>query len=809
MSEPPSGATQPQGPAAGDPLVGAQIGPFTVLRRLGEGGMGTVYLARQEKPAREVALKLLRSAVVSERMLRRFELEAEMLGRLHHPGIAQIHQAGTFATPQGQQPYIAMEFVDGKPVDVYARLHALTMAQRLELAANICDAVQHAHQKGLVHRDLKPGNILVTADGQPKVLDFGVARAVESDVQLTAHTEAGDLVGTLAYMSPEQVGGEPDELDTRSDVYALGVVVYELLTGRLPFEIERKLVHEAVRMIREEEPRRLSTIDQVYRGAVETIVAKALAKEKNRRYQSASALAADLRRFLHDEPIAARPASAFYQLTKFARRHRLVFASLLSIAAALVLGAGIAIWQAVRASAAETRAEAQARLAEGREQAARTQQQRAEVQHRLAEQAAAFAQDIFGGLSPYVANGQDTKLLQVVLQQTQARIATELRDVPEVEAAIRITLGNAYTGLGLYGDADQQLQRVAAVLANLDKDHQQARDLLGARSKLDLRLGRYQDGVATLLERYQRNQRVLGDDDRATVDARASYADGLMRAGRYPDAEVEARGAFASAQRLFGEQSPSAVRAMSTLALVLGYRNQDAEGEQLMRKVYEIDKRDRGPDALATWETAANLAMLIDDQNRGAEAETMGREVLAQLSRLLGAEHPQTLNVQNNIGMTLVHQGKHAAAEAVFRAVADARTRVLGAEHADTLLAWANVGDALLAQGRLDEAEPLLRTVIEARRKAIGTDHPQTLHSILALAETLRARGVYAGGADAVGEVSAVYRRTRKPGERSLQIALYNWAAALQDAGEHARAEPVFREVLDLHGKAGGRDEPF
>src|SRR5262245_33999708 len=530
MSEPPSGATQPQGPAAGDPLVGAQIGPFTVLRRLGEGGMGTVYLARQEKPAREVALKLLRSAVVSERMLRRFELEAEMLGRLHHPGIAQIHQAGTFATPQGQQPYIAMEFVDGKPVDVYARLHALTMAQRLELAANICDAVQHAHQKGLVHRDLKPGNILVTADGQPKVLDFGVARAVESDVQLTAHTEAGDLVGTLAYMSPEQVGGEPDELDTRSDVYALGVVVYELLTGRLPFEIERKLVHEAMRMIREEEPRRLSTIDKVYRGDVETIVAKALAKEKNRRYQSASALAADLRRFLHDEPIAARPASAFYQLTKFARRHRLVFASLLSIAAALVLGAGIAIWQAVRASAAETRAEEQARLAEARAEEARTQQQRA-------EQAAAFAQDIFGGLSPYVASGQDTKLLRIVLQQTEVRIATELRDLPEVEAAIRITLGSAYTSLGLSADADQQLQRAGAVLANVDQDHREARHLLGARAKLNLRLGRYQDAVAMLLENYQRSERVLGDDDRATVDARQALADGLMRAGRYPDAE--------------------------------------------------------------------------------------------------------------------------------------------------------------------------------------------------------------------------------------------------------------------------------
>jgi len=800
VSQPPSSTSQP-GQAPGDPLVGTQIGPFTVLRRLGEGGMGSVYLARQEKPAREVALKLLRAAVVSERMLRRFELEAEMLGRLHHPGIAQIHQAGTFQAPTGQQPYIAMEYVDGKPVDVYARLHALTMAQRLELAANICDAVQHAHQKGLVHRDLKPGNILVTADGQPKVLDFGVARAVESDVQMTAHTEAGDLVGTLGYMSPEQVGGEPDELDTRSDVYALGVVVYELLTGRLPFEIERKLLHEAVRIIREQEPRRLSTIDKVYRGDVETIVAKALEKEKSRRYQSASALAADLRRFLNHEPIAARPASAFYQLTKFARRHRGVFAALLTIAATLVLGAGIAIWQAVRASAAEHRAEEQAQLAGRREQEAHVQQQRA-------EQAAAFAQDIFGGLDPYVANGQDTRLLQVVLQQTESRIVTELRELPEVEAAIRITLGNAYTNLGLYTEAGRQLDRAEAVLAAFDKDHQQARLLLGARARLGLRLGRYQDAVATLLERWQRNQRVLGDDDLATVEARTAYADGLMRAGRYADAETEGRAALAAAQKLAGEQSVAVVRAMSTLAVVLGYRDEGAEAEALMRKVLELEKRDRGPDSLKTWEAAANLAMLIDDQKR-SEAESMNRETLVQLSRLLGAEHPQTLNIQNNLGISLKNQRKYTEAEATFRAVADTRTRVLGANHPDTLLAQANIADTLFAQGRIDDAEPLVRSVLDARRRWIGVDHPQTLHSIMVLGEVLRARGDDAGAAQQMEEAAAVYRRTLKPDNRSLHIGLYNWAATLQDAGQEARAEVVFREVLDLHKKYSGKDEPF
>ena len=838
MSETPFSSTHDGSSAPSDPLVGVQIGPFKVLRRLGEGGMGAVYLARQEKPARDVALKLVRATVISERMLRRFELEAEMLGRLHHPGIAQIYQAGTFSTPHGQQPFIAMEYIDGKPVDAYARLHGLTMAQRLDLAADICDAVQHAHQKGLVHRDLKPANILVTVDGQPKVLDFGLARAVESDVQMTAHTEAGDLVGTLGYMSPEQVGGEPGDLDTRSDVYALGVIVYELLTGRLPFEIGRKMVHEVVRTIREEEPKRLSTIDKIYRGDVETIVAKALEKEKSRRYQSASARAADLRRFLRDEPIAARPASALYQLVKFARRHRAVFASLVVIAATLVLGAGVATWQAVRASAAEHRAEEQAQLAGRREQEARVEQKRAEqeavrasaaeqraeeqaqlagrreqearVLQKRAEQAAAFAQEIFGGLNPYVANGHDTRLLKLVLQQTEARIATELRDLPEIEASIRITLGNAYTNLGLYDEADQQLDRAEAALTSFDKDHQQARQLLGARARLALRLGRYQDGTALLLERWQRNQRVLGDDDIDTVEARLSYADGLMRAGRHADAETETREVLDKAKHRFGEQSPTTVRAMSTLAVVLGYLAKYAEAETLSRKVLEIEKRDRGVESLKTWEAAANLAMLVDDQDRGAEAEVMNRETLAQLSRLLGAEHPQTLNVHNNLGCSLQHQRKFAEAEAVFRAVADARTRVLGPEHAETLGALANIANTLFLQGRIDDAEPLLRSVIDRRRKLVGVEHPTTLHSIKTLAEVLRARGDDIGAAKQMEEVAAAYRRTLKPEERALHISLYNWAATLQDARDWARAEVVFREVLELHQKySGGKDEAF
>ncbi|MCH8315864.1 MAG: serine/threonine protein kinase, partial [Planctomycetes bacterium] len=241
---------------------GQLIGRYKVVRVLGEGGMGTVFLAEQDKPTRLVALKVIRPGVASANLLRRFEHESQVLGKLQHPGIAQIYEAGTADTGEGAQPYFVMEYVRGRSLLEYAQGSQLGTRQRLELLAKICDAVQHAHQKGIIHRDLKPGNILVTEEGQPKILDFGVARATDADIQATTiQTDVGQLVGTIPYMSPEQAGGDVTELDTRSDVYALGVLGYELLAGRLPYDLKDKMIHEAVRVIREDDPTPLSSID--------------------------------------------------------------------------------------------------------------------------------------------------------------------------------------------------------------------------------------------------------------------------------------------------------------------------------------------------------------------------------------------------------------------------------------------------------------------------------------------------------------------------------------------------------------------
>lgn len=331
-------------------LPGTRLGEYTIERMVGSGGMGVVYQARQERPRRQVALKLVNAAIASPSLLRRFELEAEVLGRLQHPGIAQIFEAGA-AVPQGvaevlPKPFIAMEFVDGPTLLEFARQRGLDARGKIELVIRVCQAVQHAHQRGVIHRDLKPANILVDGSGQPKILDFGVARAAGAGLHLTTmQTGIGQLIGTLAYMSPEQVLADPAEIDTRSDVYALGVILFELLTGKLPLDVAGQALPEAVRAIRQDDPQRLSTIDRFFRGELDTIVSKALEKDKARRYQSASDLGDDLGRYLAGEPIHAKEDSAFYVLRKQLRRHRWAVAAAATFVVGVMLFALYAVWQ--------------------------------------------------------------------------------------------------------------------------------------------------------------------------------------------------------------------------------------------------------------------------------------------------------------------------------------------------------------------------------------------------------------------------------------------------------------------------------
>jgi WD40 repeat protein/predicted Ser/Thr protein kinase len=370
-------ASEPMLPPQGNRLLPHHIGRYRVLRLLGEGGMGAVYEAEQDSPHRVVALKVVRPGLVTTALLKRFAHEVEILGRLHHPGIAQIYEAGV---AEDGQPFFAMEFIRGLPLDEYARLRSLTVQARVELMARVCDAVQHAHDQGVIHRDLKPANVLVDESGQPKVLDFGVARATDADLLSGAGlTQTGQLLGTPSYMSPEQVTADPAAIDRRADVYALGVVLFELLVHRLPLQLANRPLAEAARLILEEEPPRLGSINPELRGDLETIVAKALEKDAARRYPSAAELAADLRRWLAHEPIQARPSSALYQLRKFARRHKALVGGAVATVTALVLGLIGTILFAVGEAQQRGQAEHNAEVANDKTREAQFQAYRARI----------------------------------------------------------------------------------------------------------------------------------------------------------------------------------------------------------------------------------------------------------------------------------------------------------------------------------------------------------------------------------------------------------------------------------------------
>lgn len=363
-----AGDRSPAAEADGLP-PGTRLGGFTLMERIGSGGMGSVYVAEQDRPRRTVALKLVHLGAASPAILRRFEHEAEVLGRLQHPGIAQIYEAGTATLGGIEQPYIAMELIQGaRPLTSFARARGLGARDCFQLMARVCDAVQHAHQRGVIHRDLKPGNIVVTEAGDPKVLDFGVARVTHTEPGVTTmRTSVGQLIGTLGYMSPEQVAGAPDSTDTRSDVYAMGVLLYELLSGRLPHNVSSRSIPELARAIREDPPSRLSQVSRTFRGEVDIIVSKALEKDPARRYQSAAELGADLRRHLAGEPIAARRDSAMYVLRKRIKQYRWALAAGVAFAVGLTAFSVYAVMKARRERSLAVAAEAARRDAVAQE----------------------------------------------------------------------------------------------------------------------------------------------------------------------------------------------------------------------------------------------------------------------------------------------------------------------------------------------------------------------------------------------------------------------------------------------------------
>lgn len=713
----------------GAPQIPESIGHYRILRLLGEGGMGAVYEAEQDQPRRLVALKVIRAGWASPELIRRFEQESQALGRLQHPGIAQIYEAGSAETPFGMQPYFAMEIIHGKPLIEYAREHKLSTRRRLELMLTVCDAVEHAHQRGIIHRDLKPGNILVDEAGQAKILDFGLARATDSDAQATRQTDMGQLLGTLAYMSPEQVLADPLALDTRSDVYALGVILYELLAHKMPYPLSH-LLHEAVETIRLTEPQKLSSVDRAYRGDIETIVSKALEKDKERRYSSAAALADDIRRYLRDEPIVARPPSTVYQLTKFARRNKALVTGVAAVFVVLVLGVIGSSWEAVRARRAQKEAEQQTAIARA-------------VNDFLHN-------DLLGQASVFNQSKPDPNIsVRTVLDRAAANIGGKFKGQPEVEASIRETIGTTYFSMALLPQAQQQMQRALALSSRaLGWDHPLTLAIMTNLGVVYLQLGKYAEAEKLLSQAAEPDRLGLGKQRRPRLAAMDALGLAYEVQGKYAASEALLRRTLELSQRLAGAESKRTLQVMQDLASVYNQDGKAVQAEPLDERELEIDRRTLGPQNAQVFQDMFSLASVYLEEGKFSQAEALDRQVLESWSRVLGPENPDTVHAMMALSDVYLSEGKYAQAGALQRQAGKILRRVRGPEHPDTLLVTAGLGDTYRHEGKYRQSEALLIPALDTERRVLGPANPITAETLNYLSLDYVAQSKYAQAED-------------------------------------------------------------
>ena len=681
----------------------------------------------------------------THQVIARFEAEEQALAMMDHPNIAKVYDAG--ATDSGR-PYFVMELVHGIPITEYCDQRHLSPKERLELFLPVCHAVQHAHQKGIIHRDLKPSNVLVALyDDQPmpKVIDFGVAKATSQKLtEKTMFTQFGQIMGTLEYMSPEQANLNQLDVDTRSDIYSLGVLLYELLTGTTPFDRQR--LHSAgyeemLRIIREEEPPkpslRLSSSDtlpsvaanrgiepkqlstQVH-GELDWIVMKALEKDRTRRYATANEFADDILRYLHDQAVLAGPPSATYRLRKFARRHKTALGTVAVIAVAFLLGIAGTTWQAIRATHQRDRAVAA-------EEQARTEAAIARAINEF------LNQDLLAQADPESEPDRDIKL-RTVLDRAARKAETRFADQPAVEAAAHNTLGKTYQSLGEYKGALQHFEGARAIQQRLHGEEHP--DTLASMNNMALALGdlgRSAEAEKLHVRVLEIERRVLGPEHPNTLQSMHNLAMAMRVQGRSAEAEQRNREVLQIRPRVLGPQHPDTFASMHNLAAAIMDQGRWAEAEELQRKVLEIQRRVLSADHADTLRSMNNLAGVLYDQQKYPEAEALFCEALDGARRTLGSEHPTTLMFMNSLANSIMKQARYADAEPLYREAYETRRKVLGPAHADTLNSLDRLGEVVAQQDHFEQAEEVYREALETRRQEPGPTHRDTLATLFNL----------------------------------------------------------------------------
>jgi len=817
--------------ATGDqPLAerpGTVLGPYKLLEQIGEGGFGVVFMAEQHKPVRrKVALKVLKPGMDTRQVVARFEAERQALALMDHPNIAHVFDGGETA---GGRPYFVMELVRGIPITEFCDDNQLPVRQRLELFVRVCQAVQHAHQKGIIHRDLKPSNIMVTLhDGTPvvKVIDFGIAKALGQQLtDKTLFTNFAQLMGTPMYMSPEQAQLSGLDMDTRTDIYSLGVLLYELLTGTTPFDAERlrtAAYDEIRRIIREEEPpkpsTRLSTLGeatatvsanrqtdpkrlrQLFRGELDWIVMKALEKDRNRRYETASAFAADVERYLQDEPVQACPASAGYRLCKFFRRYKGPVTAGAALAVLLVLGiVGTSIGLAWALRAEKLATDRLLEITKEKERATSAETQ-AKEEAAIAKAVNDFLQnDLLAQAAPE-KNARNKKVtVEEVLGRAAARIGGKFENQPQVEAAIQSTIGDTYSLLGDYRAAQPHLERALELHRGvLGEEHPTTLACMNLLSILYQHQAQFAKAEPVNLRAVELARRVLGEEHPDTLRYMSNMANIYRSRGEYAKAESLWVKMLEVERRVFGEEHRSTLGSMNNLASVYWAQNQLAKAEPLYAKALDVSRRVLGEEHPQTLICMNNLAGLYQDLGQFAKAEPLKVKTLELGRRVLGEEHPSTLGFMNGLGLFVQAQGEFARAELLFDEALDVSRRVLGEEHPDTLSCMDNLASLYRDQGEFSKAEPLCLKTLEIRRRVLGQEHPYTLYSMQHLGMLYQAEGQFAKGEQICRETLAKVRKANGEASPQTAEALAALGENLLKQRKYADAEPLLRDSLKI-----------
>jgi len=783
---------------------GEMIGPYRLLEVIGQGGMGQVWLAEQQRPIfRRVAIKLIKVGMDTREVIARFESERQALAVMDHPAIAKVFAAGS--TTQGR-PYFVMEYAAGVPITEYCDKHKLTTRQRLELFILVCEGVQHAHQKAVIHRDLKPSNILVCeVDGRPvpRIIDFGVAKAIAQRLtEQTMYTRVGTIVGTMGYMSPEQADATSEDIDTRTDVYSLGVVLYELLVGALPFDFRKITFDEALRRLREQDAPKPSTklrasgaestdtalkrgadpatLIRQLRGDADAITLKALEKERARRYATPLDLAADIGRYLRHEPVTAHAPSLGYRTRMYVRRHRAGVIGAAAFALILILAAAVSIRQSVRANREAAVAEAVNDF----------------LQNDLLAQASAATQ------SGPRAKPDPHLEVRTALDRAAARIGGKFDRQPAVEAAIRDTIGRTYLDLGLYPEAQTQLERALALHRQVSGENDPK--TLKTMSRLGdtmILQGKYPKAEELLARTLKTQQDVLGPEHPDTLASLNSLATAYEREGKYTQAEPLFRQILAIRRRVLGPENRETLASMNGLAVTMAESGKYSQAEALFSQILDIDRRVLGPEHPDTLRTLDNLGNTYAGEGKYAQAEEPYRQATEIKRRVLGAEHPETLRSMGNLAVVYAAEGKYPQAETLQRQILETSRRVLGAEHPETLISLGNLAGTSQEEGKYQEAEELFRQALEAERRVLRPDHPNTLQALADFAGMYQRQGKYASAEIYAGQALAGRRRVLGSDNPDSMTSAADLALAYISQGKFVLSEPLAREALEFNNK--------